>query len=140
VSHSYGAHYIRHMCRPFLGYNIHALFHANSLAVSFFLRNKAECCHLVTPRYSTPITSVLNSFFRSAPRSLRIQAVSITHSLTPKVRVICNSDKGDDKIYTITDCDQHKMASQLTLMLSRHSLTSPFCTRPYAASGNSSCL
>jgi hypothetical protein len=85
------------MRRPFLGYNIHALFHANSLAVSFFLRNKAECCHLVTPCYSTPICSVLNSFFSSAPTSLRIQSVSITHSLTSRVPVVCNSDKGDDK-------------------------------------------
>lgn len=135
VTHSHRAHYIRHKRRHFLGYNIHALFHANSLAVSFFLRNKAECCHLVTPRYS-----MLNSFFSPASTSLRIQSVSITHSLTPRVPVVCNSDKGDDKRNTITDCDQHEMAPGLALTLSRHSLTSPCCIGPHAASGYSSCL
>ena len=80
LTHSHRAHYIRHMRRLFLGYNIHSPFQANSLAVSFFLRNKAECCRLVTLRYSMPICSVLNSFFSSARTSLRTQYVSIINS------------------------------------------------------------
>jgi len=119
------------MRRPFLGCNIHALFHANSLAVSFFLRNKEECCHLVTPRYSTPVCSVLKSFFSAAPPSLIKQSQSINHSRhVPVVCMYVIQTRGGDDKKTITDCDQHKMAPRLALMLSRHSLTSPCCAPP----------
>jgi hypothetical protein len=43
----------------------------------------------------------------------------LNHSLTPRVPAVCNSAKGDDKRNIITDCDQHKMAPQLALMLLR---------------------
>lgn len=128
MTHSHRVLYIRHMRPHFLGYNIHALFHANSLAVSFFFRNKAECCYLVTPRYSTPICSVLNYSFSSAPMSLIIQSVSVLTLSGQAYLSYVIQTREMIKRNTITDCDQHEMAPGLAP--TRHSLTSPCCIRP----------